>query len=383
MRYFLFFCFGCSLIACQENKPTHSTASAATWDTVALQYATNFTVQKKGAYTLLSIGAAWKNAEPSFQYLLYPKDSTPPADYPQATRIGVPVERILGSGSVDVAFLEALGASDRLVGLSNGTYIYDPMIRERLADGRIVNIGQDQGIDYEKALTTNPDLAFVYSIGDQRSYKKYETLNIPAVMLSDFMETTPLGRAEWLLFVSYFVGKEAVANAYFEEVAQRYRAIKRQAGYYSYKPSVLTGAVYKGTWYVAGGRSLMATLIADAAANYLWRDNEEVSGVPLDFEAVYVKALEADFWINQSHYADRASLLASEARYQDFKAVRDNHLYNYYKRASAEGGSDIFESAIVRPDRVLQDLVHVFHGRPVETDSLYYYAPLTTLSTEK
>lgn len=362
-------------MACQSPAPP-ATSMTSSWKEVPLQQASNFTIQQQGPYTLLSIGAAWKNAQPTFQYLLYPKDSTPPTSHPEAIKIPVPVERILCSGSVDVAFLKALGAADKIVGLSNGQYLYDPSIQAALASGQITNIGQDQGVDYEKAVATQPDLAFVYSIGDQSSYKKYQTLNIPAVMLSDFMETSPLGRAEWLLFVSYFVGKEQEAQAYFDNIVQDYQATKAQAALYSHLPTVLTGAVYKGTWYVAGGKSLMATFIRDAGGIYLWRENEEVSGVPLDFEAVYAKALEADIWINQSHYANKTTLLAAEPKYQDFKAVKENHLYNYYKRASANGGTDFFESAIVRPDLVLQDLVHLFHKKTVEPDSLYYYKPL-------
>ncbi|MGH1336497.1 MAG: ABC transporter substrate-binding protein [Aureispira sp.] len=378
MRFLLCLCCSYLIIACQSSSKPVTDPPTQPWDTVKLQHATNFTIQKQGKNTLLTIGAAWKNATPTFQYLLYPKDSTPPTAYPNATKIGVPVERILCSGSVDVAFLQALGATKQIIGLSNGQYLYDSTIRARLASGVITNIGQDQGINYEKAITTDPDLAFVYSTGDQKVYKKYQTLNIPTVMLSDFMETTPLGRAEWLLFVSYFVGKENAAQTYFNGVAQRYQAAKMQAGYYSYSPKVFTGAVYKGTWYIAGGRSLMATFIKDAAGQYLWQDNEEVSGVPLDFEAVYAKALDADIWINQSHYADKTNLLAADPKYKDFKAVQTNQLYNYYKRASANGGTDVFESAIVRPDLVLQDLIHVFHERPVVSDRLYYYLPLTS-----
>lgn len=380
MRIFLCLCCSYLVLACQgtsKSLPITDTTTPS-WDTVRLQHATNFTVQQQGKNRLLTIGSAWKNATPVFQYLLYPKDSMPPAAYPNATRIAVPVQRILCSGSVDVAFLQALGASEQIVGLSNGQYLYDSTIRADLASGKITNIGREQGIDYEKAITTNPDLAFVYSIGDQTSYKKYQTLNIPAVMLSDFMEKTPLGRAEWLLFVSYFVGKEVAAQIYFDGVAQRYQEAKIKAAYSSYLPTVFTGAVYKGTWYVAGGRSLMATFIRDAAGQYLWQDNEEVSGVPLDFEAVYAKAIDADIWINQSHYADRAALLVAEPKYKDFKAVHNSKLYNYYKRTNKNGGTDIFESAIVRPDIVLRDLIHIFHAHPVEPDSLYYYIPLTS-----
>jgi iron complex transport system substrate-binding protein len=377
MRLLLLMVGCCSLIACQDSSTASKVEETrALWDTVQLQYATNFTIQKQGNNTLLSIGKAWKNASPTFQYLLYPKDSTPPAAYPKATRIGVPVERVLCSGSVDVAFLKALDATANMVGLSNGQYIYDSTIQARLATGDLVDIGQDQDMDYEKAITTHPDLAFVYSIGNQDAYKKYQSIGIPAVMLSDFMETTPLGRAEWLLFVSCFLGKEAKAQAYLATVNQSYENIKKEAGAMVDKPSVLLGAVYKGMWYVAGGQSLMAAFIRDAGGDYLWKDNTEVSGVPFDFEAVYTKALGADIWINQSYYQQLSSLLQAEPKYADFKAVKEGKLYNYYKRASQNGGTDFFESAIVRPDLVLKDLLFMFHQHPVQIDSLYYYTPL-------
>ncbi|MFK7795951.1 MAG: ABC transporter substrate-binding protein [Aureispira sp.] len=379
MRLLLLMACFCSLIACQETSTSSKgETKEVLWDTIPLQYATNFTIQKQGKNTLLSIGKAWKNATPTFQYLLYPKDSTPPKAHPEATRIAVPVARVLCSGSVDVTFLNALDATANIVGLSNGQYIYDSTIQARLANGELVNIGQDQGIDYEKAITSNPDLAFVYSIGDQNSYKKYQSIGIPAVMLSDFMETTPLGRAEWLLFVSYFLGKEAAAQAYLAKVNKAYEAIKNEAKKVVDKPTVLLGAVYKGIWYVAGGQSLMAAFIRDAGGDYLWKENREVSGVPFDFEVVYAKALEADIWINQSHYQQLPNLLRAEPMYADFKAVKEGRLYNYYKRASKNGGTDIFESAIVRPDLVLKDLLHVFHQHTVEADSLFYYMPLSS-----
>ena len=377
MRLLLLMVCFCSLIACQETStPAKLEATTVLWDTVQLQYATNFTIQKQGENTLLSIGKAWKNASPNFQYLLYPKDSIPPKAYPKATRIAVPVERVLCSGSVDVAFLKALDATANIVGLSNGQYIYDSTIQARLASGDLVDIGQDQGIDYEKAMITQPDLAFVYSIGEQNSYKKYQSIGIPAVMLSDFMERTPLGRAEWLLFVSYFLGKEETAQSYLMAINQAYESIKKEATAVVDKPSVLLGAVYKGIWYVAGGQSLMATFVRDAGGDYLWKDNTEVSGVPFDFEVVYAKALDADIWINQSYYQHLSNLLQAEPKYAHFGAVKEGKLYNYYKRATKNGGTDFFESAIVRPDLVLKDLVQVFHQQAVEADSLYYYIPL-------
>lgn len=361
------------------SSPSGTAVSTATWETLPLDQATNFTVQKRGSYTLLSIQAAWKDAAPSFQYLLYPKGTTPPVDHPEAIRIPVPLERVLCSGTVDVAFLEALGATDRIVGMSGGQYLYNPKVKQGLKKGTIANLGQHQALDYERAVALQPDAALVYSIGDQGVYQKYQTLGIPAVLLSDFMEKTPLGRAEWMVFVGYLLGKEEAARAAYQTIAQRYQEARQRATYRSYRPSVLTGVVYQGTWYIAGGQSLMAQFIQDAGGHYLWGDNQEVSGVPLDFEAVYSKALQADVWINQASYATRTGLLEAEARYGDFKAVQTGQLYNYNKRTTAGGGSDFFESAIVRPDRVLEDLMQIFRLPSLDsisTDSLYYYAPL-------
>lgn len=327
---------------------------------------------------MLEIQQGWKGARASFKYLLYPKGTTPPMDDPDAIRIPVPLERVLSSGSVDVAFMTALDATDCIVGMSGGAYVYDSMIQARLQTGEIADLGQYQALNYERAVSLQPDAAFIYSIGDQSVHQKYQELGIPAILLSDFMEETPLGRAEWVVFVGYLLGKSEEAYAYYNKIAAHYKALQQQAKLPSYQPTVFTGAVYKGTWYIAGGKSLMAQLIRDAGGRYLWENNTEVSGVPLDFEAVYAKALDADVWINQSHFQTQADLLAAEDRYKDFKAVKNNQLYNYYKRANAQGGSDIFESAIVRPDRVLEDLMHLFQAPVKELDetTLYYYAPL-------
>lgn len=365
------------LWSCTGEVPVPTTEEAV-WTLRTPKEAINFKVWQKGACTMLVIEEGWKGATTPFKYLLYPKGTRPPAAHPEAIRVPVPLEHVLSSGSVDVAFMAALEATDRIVGMSGGAYVYDSTIQTRLQTGEIADLGQHQALNYERAVSLQPDAAFIYSIGDQSIYQKYQELGIPAILLSDFMEETPLGRAEWVVFMGYLLGKSEEAYAYYNKIATHYRTLQQQAKLQSYQPTVFTGAVYKGTWYIAGGKSFMAQLIRDAGGKYLWENNTEVSGVPLDFEAVYAKALEADIWINQSHFQTQNDLLAAEDRYKDFKAVQNSQLYNYYKRANAQGGSDIFESAIVRPDRVLEDLMHLFQVpvKGLDETTLYYYAPL-------
>jgi iron complex transport system substrate-binding protein len=201
-------------------------------------------------------------------------------------------------------------------------------------------------------------------------------LGISSVMLSDFMESHPLGRAEWAIFVACLLGKEDMAVAKFNKIAEDYELLKNIAAKYTDKPTVLTGAVYKGSWYVAGGKSLMSAFIKDASAKYLWSDNSDVSGLPLDFEAVYAKGTKADFWINMSYYNTKNDLALSESKYSDFKAFQSGKLFNYYKRSSKNGGSDIFESAIVYPNLVLRDMIQIFHNDKLKPEDLYYYIKL-------
>ena len=373
--FLLFFCW--IVIACNnETKVSNSNVVEKERTILELDHAKNFTIEKEGTYTILTITKAWKNAQEEFQYVLYPREEQAPTNYPNAVTIPVPVERIICTSTIDVAFLDFLEATDKIVAMSNGAYVYNKNVQTALKEGRVMDIGGSNTIDYEKALTSNADVAMVYSIGDQASYKKFNEMGIPAVLLSDFMEKTPLGRAEWAVFVACLLGKENEALRKCSQIAAKYQQLQERATRHNRKPTVLTGAVYKGTWYVAGGKSFMATFIQDAGGRYLWEEDNSLSGVPLDFEAVYAKALEADYWINMSSWTNKDDLVDSESKYQDFKAFQEGQLYNYYKRGTAQGGSDIFESAIVNPHLVLKDLIHIFHDEQVEEDSLYYYQEL-------
>ena len=374
----LFLSFIWLLVGCSPSEPskTSSTTNLEGWQDIPLQYATNFTIQKKGKQTLLTIKSPWKGAKATKKYLLYPKTEKAPVDYPNVTKIATPIERIICTSTVDIAFLDALGATDKIVAISNGDYVYNPTIRQALQEESIVEIGGNNTIDYEKALVTNPDLAFIYSISATNNYKKFEALGVPTVFLSDFMEQSPLGRTEWLYFIAHFLELEDQAAVLFDNIEHHYQTIKQKALIKEKKPTVLTGAVYEGTWYVAGGNSLMAQLIADAGGDYLWADNTELSGVPFDFEAVYPKALEADCWINMSSYTTKKDLLAGDQRYQAFQTIQTNRLFNYFKRSTPNGGTDIFESAIVHPERILKDLSLIFNQEHPSPERLFYYQQL-------
>ena len=368
-----------TLSACQQPTSVKEEPSRASLTTIPLQYASNFSIQKNGTLTILSVGKAWNGQNaPDLQYVLYPKTEKAPSGFGNAVLVPVPVDRIICTGTTQTAILDFLAASDRIVAIADGKYLYNPSIQKRIEDGTLPELGTEQGLNYEKALAVKPELVFSFSNGGNRPHQKFTELGIPVVMIAEFMEETPLGKAEWVKFFAYFLGKEESANSNFQAMAQRYETLKKEFSTVSSekKPSVFTGTLQGSAWHVPGGKSFMARFIEDAGGQYLWADNEDAGALALDFETVLNKAQKADIWLNVILANSRKDLLATDERYQYFQAFAQSKIYSYTARISKNGGYDFFESAIVRPDVVLQDLIHIFHPAALPNHKLFYYKHL-------
>jgi len=367
-----------SMSACQETPQTTNNKRPVV-EEIALQYAQNFSIQKQGSLTILSVGKAWngENAQ-SLKYVLYPKEENAPTGFGEALLIPVPVERIICTGTTQTAILDLLGVSDKIVAVADGKYLYNEQIRKRISDGDLPELGTEQGLNYEKALAVSPDLVFSFSNGGKRPHQKFGELGIPVVLIAEFMEESPLGKAEWAKFFAYFVGKEKEADKYFEAMALRYEKLKEASASLisTEHPTVFTGTLQGSSWYLPGGKSFMAQFIADAGGQYLWADNKDAGALTVDFETVLNKAQKAKIWLNVILADNRKDLLASDERYQYFQAYQESNIYSYTARVSDNGGYDFFESAIVHPDIVLADLIHIFHPKRQAKHQLFYYKKL-------
>ena len=138
----------------------------------------------------------------------------------------------------------------------------------------------------------------------------------------------------------------------------------------------MIGLPWKDTWYVAGGRSYASRLISDAGGNYLWQGNTSDEAIPLDLESVYSKAVNADVWINPGVAHSIGELLAFDERFGELEVVRQAEIYNNNARMSPGGGNDYWESATLRPDLILADLISVFHPELMRDHSMFYYRKL-------
>src|SRR5262249_21380263 len=143
------------------------------------------------------------------------------------------------------------------------------------------------------------------------------------------------------------------------------------------RPTVFANTPYQGTWFMPGGKSYLAQFFADAGADYLWKDDPSTGSVSLSFESVFDKAADADFWVNAGFFwTQKADALADDSRCEHVAAFNSGQVYTNNGHVNANGGSDCFESGVADPDRILADLVKIFHPDLLPDHELYYYRQL-------
>ncbi len=346
--------------------------------------ATNFSLSDWGraGALLLTINSPWQGASAQ-KYLLCPREKIAdlgglPAD---VQLIATPVERIVCTSTIQAAMLQKLGVADKIVAMSDGKYLYNSDLRAALAAGRIVDLGGDQIIDFEKLVAARPDIVLLFGLAaPAKLQSKLQELQIPQLYIAEYMENTPLGRAEWICVLGALAGDYSAAKQLFDsQILAPYAQISnanQEKRNQKARPKVLTGIAYEGVWYVAGGRNFLATLIADAGGDYIFAADSSRGSVALAFERVYAESQKAEIWINLSEAKTKKQLLGFDPRYADFAAFGSSRLYNYHRRCSPNGGFDVFESAIVQPHLLLADLHHIFYADTIKADSLFYYLPL-------
>jgi len=206
--------------------------------------------------------------------------------------------------------------------------------------------------------------------------EKLADLGIPAVFCGEYLENHPLGKAEWIRFFSLFYNKEAEASHFFDRIDSTYTALSELVGGIMPRPRVLNGLPWKDTWYMAGGKSFAAKFIEDAGGDFLWSDNPSGQAVPLDLESVYLRAVDADIWINPGAAGSLEDIRQLDARLGDLKVLESAQVFNNNARINSAGGNDYWESGTVRPDLILADLIGVFHPGLLSDHRFVYYRQL-------
>ena len=339
----------------------------------APRYASGFEIAgaEGSASTLLRVRDPWQGAEGVERQLLIRRDDEPiPAGFSGEVLRG-DARRVVCMSSTHVALLDAAGAADRIVGASGVEYLSNPRIAARRDS--VGEVGYEGNVDYERLLALDPDLVLLYGVnGASGMEEKLAELGIPFAYVGEYLEEDPLGKAEWMVAVGETVGRRAEAERAFAPIAERYLALReRVAAAALDAPSVMLNTPYGDTWFMASTGSYVARLVADAGGSYIYTKNDTRRSLPIDLEEAALLIGAADMWIN-AQAASLDDLRRRFPKFADARCVRSGQVYNADLRTNAAGGNDYWESGAVRPDRVLRDLVKIFHPELVDDAFCYY-----------
>lgn len=292
------------------------------------------------------------------------------------TDICIPIRGLVASSTTHAGFLAALGARDKLLGCNNPERLFDTLLYNRFIHGDLVRTGRDLGYNLEYLIASKPDLVLQSGIDGQfKPDERLTGMGIPVMFALEWMEPTPLGRAEWIKVFGLMTGRARQADSLFSLIERNYLAFAGRGREARQKISVLTGNVFKGTWYMPGGRNYMARFFEDAGMDYKWKDSGQSSSLALSFESVVYQLSDAPVWINVN-VDSLSQLLAAEERYSVFRAVKDRRVFSVFNRVNSRGANDFWESAVVRPDLVLADLLAAAHPELMPDHTWNYYKPL-------
>lgn len=361
------------LASCVSNKKT--SLEAFNQDIYTPEYASGFKIlgADNVQSTLIQVFNPWQGAKDvEMSYFISRNGEQAPAGFTGPT-IPAGAKQIVCMSSSYIAMLDALGQADRIVAVSGIDYVSNPYIIAH--KDSIKDMGPE--MNYELLLGLKPDVVLLYGIGDAQTAvtDKLKELSIPYMYVGEYLEESPLGKAEWMVALSELTDSREKGIEIFSEIPKRYQTLKDLTASVEQRPTVMFNTPWNDSWIMPSTKSYMAQLVNDAGADYIYKENTSNSSAPIGLETAYGLIQKADYWINVGMASTLDELKAVNPKFTDAKSVREKTAYNNNLRLTATGGNDYWESAVVRPDIVLRDLIHIFHPELV-SDSLYYYRHL-------
>jgi len=339
-------------------------------------YAKGFSLVDHGLFKRVEIINPWEKAENiRYEYILARKDAVLHDSLRNRKVIRTPVSNVICTSTSHIAFLEAIGETSAISGVSGGHYMTNAVVRDALEKGTIIDIGYGQNLNYELIIKTKPDLVLVYGIGSEVSgfVNKLNDLGIGVMVVAEYLESTPLGKTEWIRLFAALFDKAEMAEEFFGEIEADYIDLKTRIRNQDTGPTVMVGIPYRDTWWVPGGDSYIANLISDAGGIYPGRKNRSHESFVISFEDALIWAQKADIWINIGMLNSKRELLDADPRFENFRVFNEGIIFNNNRRVSASGGNDFWESGTVYPNRILADLITIFHPGLLFGRNLIYY----------
>lgn len=357
------------LAGCHRNKISETHEGKE----IRFDYAKLIRVWECDGFKKMEIRNPWDTTCLLQTYLLVDKTKEIPANCPGGVVVRVPLEKSAVFTTVHCSLIEELGAVNSISGICELEYITNPNIISLTQSGKIVDFGSSMSPDIEKIITVSPDAILLSPFNNSGGHGGLDKLGIPIVECADYMESDPLGRAEWIKLYGMLFGKESEADSIFSKVTETYTQIEKEAQQETGShPSLLYGLDNGGSWFIPGGKSYMAKMFASAGANYIFGETTHSGAEPFAFETVYDKGCNADIWlILGTEVADKT--YKDLQRFSNFKSYKEKRVY-----ACNTIKTSFFDEIPFHPERLLKDLYVIFHSEKYGdvNEYLHYYRKL-------
>lgn len=372
-KSFLSLCLLIVLLAACNGKKTASISDFSN-QLYTPEYVSGFSIKGADGYesSIITVTNPWQGADSITTQLFIARGGESAPEGFTGQVLEGDASRIVAMSSTHIAMLDAVGEAGRVVGVSGIDYISNPVIsanRDSIGD-----VGYEGNINYELLISLDPDLVLLYGVNGASSMEgKLNELGIPFMYVGDYLEESPLGKAEWMVALSEVVGKRTEGEQVFGGIPVRYNDLKKRvADTVLDAPSVILNTPYGDSWFMPSTESYVARLVKDAGGDYIYKKNTGNASLPIDLEEAYKLTSEADMWLNVGMANSLDELRTSCPKFSDTRCFRNGSVWNNNLKTNAAGGNDYYESAVVNPDILLRDLVKIFHPELVEEDFVYY-----------
>ena len=356
------------LCACQKHGEGNQNSNSL------LSHTRLLSLRDSGGVSIAVVADPWAKEKTLATYVLVPDTVPATVQLPEGTVVHTPLRRAVLTSSIHAALLLHLGVADAIAGMTDTAYVVSSDIRSLLRSGKVTDVGSSVNPDAERIKQTHADALFLSPM-ENAGQNNLARLGIPLIQCADYMEVSPLARAEWMRFYGRLFGCADSADSLFREVERAYETLcQKVRTHNSPRPTVFCDLPLSGTWYEPGGQSTMGQYLADAGADYLWSDHAESGSLPLDFETVYARAARADFWLVK--YGSAAtltydSMLRDDSRFRRFRAWQERRIWSCNSLKVP-----FYEETPFFPHLLLGELIRIFHPGLLPDAPNRYYLPL-------
>ena len=373
---FWFFAIVALLVsACKQNTEKSKTDLEQCEIYYKPAFSERFVIKADGDDRLLIVYNPWQGSRNvKFTYTLTHAENN------DAHTVKIPVERVICLSSTHLAFIDFIDEIGKIVGVSGAGFISNQQARQLIDAGKIVDVGYENYLSYEVIASLKPDVIFAYGVDGElgKTEAKLNEMGIKLVYIGEYLEETPLAKAEWAVAIAAFFEKSEIAAEKIKIIESEYNNLKNLAANVINKPKVLINAPYRDVWYLPAVKSTAINFLKDAGGDYIFEletQNAKESN-PTSIEYVYVKALDADIWINQNNETTLAQLKNLDTRLINISAFKNKNVYNNNNQLTTSGGNDFWESGVINPQIILKDLIKIFHPQLLPEYKLFYYRKL-------